>query len=82
METNTIMKGVVLFYNCGRMYGFIRERLTGKDYFCHNDSLIDHIKKGDAVTFELVDNPRGSVASNVKLDITLISKSNETKSNK
>jgi CspA family cold shock protein len=78
---NTIMRGVVLFYNVGRMYGFIRERETGKDYFCHNDSLTDHIKKGDAVTFILSPDTRGPVATNVKLDITLKSKDNEIYNN-
>jgi CspA family cold shock protein len=64
-------KGVVIFYNVGRAYGFIKERESGSDFFCHNDSLIDHIKKGDAVTFELIDHPRGQVAINVKQDINI-----------
>jgi cold shock CspA family protein len=66
---NNIYKGVVAFYNVGRQYGFIKDNHTGRSYFCHNNTLIDHIKKGDAVTFELVDDPKGPVAYIVKLDI-------------
>jgi cold shock protein len=66
---NNIYKGVVAFYNVGRQYGFIKEVRTGRSYFCHNSTLIDHIKKGDTVIFELTDDPRGPVANKVKLDI-------------
>jgi cold shock CspA family protein len=66
---NNRYKGVVAFYNVGRNYGFIKDVRTGHSYFCHNNTLIDHVKKGDTVTFELVDDPRGPVAINVKLDI-------------
>jgi CspA family cold shock protein len=65
---NNIYKGVVAFYNVGRQYGFIIENSTGRSYFCHNNTLVDHIKKGDSVTFELLDDPRGPVANKVKLD--------------
>ena len=64
---NNIYKGVVAFYNVGRQYGFIIENSTGRSYFCHNNTLVDHIKKGDSVTFELLDDPRGPVANKVKL---------------
>lgn len=66
---NNRYKGVVVFYNVGRQYGFITENKTGRSYFCHNNTLVDHIKKGDAVTFELIDDLRGPVANKVKLDI-------------
>jgi CspA family cold shock protein len=64
---NNIYKGVVAFYNVGRQYGFIIENSTGRSYFCHNNTLVDHIKKGDSVTFELLDDPRGPVANKVKI---------------
>ena len=66
----TTRKGIVVFYNVGRMYGFIQDKQTDKDYFCHNSSLIDHIKKGDNVTYVLKDNERGAVATQVKQDLT------------
>jgi CspA family cold shock protein len=64
--------GVVKFFNVGRLYGFITDDNTGKDYFCHNTGLACHIKKGDKVTFELAECSKGVEAVNV----TLISNDN------
>lgn len=64
---NTIHIGVVKFFNVGRLYGFITDDETGKDYFCHNNGLSCHIKKGDKVIFELADCPKGIEAINVTL---------------
>ena len=69
---NTIYIDIVKFFNVGRLYGFITDDETGKDYFCHNNGLSCHIKKGDKVTFELADCPKGVEAVNV----TLIGSSN------
>jgi CspA family cold shock protein len=59
--------GVVKFFNVGRLYGFITDDKTGKDYFCHNNGLACHIKKGDKVTFELSECSKGVEAVNVTL---------------
>lgn len=47
--------GIVKFFNVGRLYGFITDMETGNEYFCHNNGLACHIKKGDKVTFELAE---------------------------
>jgi CspA family cold shock protein len=67
MDNNTIHSGTVKFYNVGRLYGFITDSNTGKEYFCHNDNLIDHIKMNDTVTFEIIEGSRGLRATNVRL---------------
>ena len=59
--------GIVKFFNVGRLYGFITDDETGKDYFCHNEGLACHIKRGDRVTFELADGLKGVEAVNVTL---------------
>jgi CspA family cold shock protein len=64
---NTKHIGVVKFFNVGRLYGFITDDSTGKDYFCHNNGLSCHVKKGDRVTFELADGQKGVEAVNVTL---------------
>lgn len=60
--------GVVKFFNVGRLYGFITDIETGKEYFCHNNGLVCHIKKGDKVTFELAECSKGVEAINVTLN--------------
>lgn len=69
---NTMHIGVVKFFNVGRLYGFITEEKTGKDYFCHNEGLVCHIKKGDKVTFELAECSKGVEA----VKVTLINNNN------
>jgi cold shock protein len=64
---NTIHIGIVKFFNVGRLYGFITDEATGKDYFCHNNGLSCHIKKRDKVTFELSECSKGLEAVNVTL---------------
>jgi Cold shock proteins len=67
MKLETKHTGVVKFFNVGRLYGFITDKETGRDYFCHNNGLACHIKKGDKVTFELSECSKGVEAVNVTL---------------
>jgi cold shock protein len=67
MRINNNHSGVVKFFNVGRLYGFITDVKTGRDYFCHNNGLACHIKKGDKVTFELAECSKGVEAINVTL---------------
>jgi cold shock protein len=67
MKTNSQHIGVVKFFNVGRLYGFITDKETGKDYFCHNNGLDCHIKKGDKVIFEIAECDKGVEAINVIL---------------
>jgi len=59
--------GIVKFFNVGRLYGFITDEKTGREYFCHNNGLACHIKKGDRVKFDIADCLKGKEAVNVEL---------------
>ena len=67
MNKDKIHSGIVKFYNTGRNYGFIIEKYTSKEYFVCMTSLIDHIKAGSEVSFELKDDPKGIMAIKVRL---------------
>ena len=67
MNKNKIHYGIVKFYNTGRNYGFIIEINTTLEYFVCMKSLIDHIKAGSEVSFELKDDPKGPMAIEVKI---------------
>jgi len=67
MNKDKIHYGIVKFYNTGRNYGFIIERSTAKEYFVCMTSLIDHVKAGSEVMFELRDDPKGTMAIEVRL---------------
>lgn len=60
------MKGKVKFYNNKKRFGFIVDDDTSKEYFVHASGLIDQVKEGDEVTFELKEGEKGVNAVDVK----------------
>ncbi len=52
-EAITIRTGIVDFFDDKKGFGFIRESDTQEKYFVHVNGLLEHIKEGDKVTFEL-----------------------------
>ncbi len=59
-------KGVVKFFNESKGFGFIKEVGTEKEYFVHVSGLVDEVKEGDKVEFELKEGRQGLNAVNVK----------------
>ncbi len=59
--------GTVKFFNETKGFGFIMEDESKKEYFVHVSGLIDKIKDGDTVEFELTEGKKGLNAVNVKL---------------
>ena len=60
-------KGTVKFFNDSKGFGFITEEGTNKEHFVHISGLIDEIREGDAVEFELTEGKKGLNAVNVKV---------------
>jgi len=58
--------GTVKFFNGSKGYGFIIEEGSNNEYFVHVSGLVDEIKEGDAVEFELAEGKKGLNAVNVK----------------
>lgn len=63
----TMNKGTVKFFNDTKGFGFISEEGADKDHFVHVSGLIDDIKEGDEVEFELQEGKKGLNAVNVKV---------------
>jgi len=59
--------GTVKFYNDAKGFGFITEEGSDKDHFVHISGLIDEIREGDAVEFDLTEGKKGLNAINVKV---------------
>lgn len=59
--------GTVKFFNESKGFGFIKDEESDKEYFVHVTGLIDRIKEGDVVTFELKEGKKGLNAVNVKI---------------
>ena len=60
-------KGTVKFFNESKGFGFIKEDESNKEYFVHVSGLIDEIREGDLVEFELQEGKKGMNAVNVKV---------------
>lgn len=59
--------GTVKFFNESKGFGFIIEDESKKEYFVHVSGLIDNIREGDVVEFELKEGRKGLNAINVKV---------------
>ncbi|MDA9067627.1 cold shock domain-containing protein [Flavobacteriaceae bacterium] len=60
-------KGTVKFFNDTKGFGFIVEDESNKEHFVHISGLIDEIREGDAVEFDLTEGKKGLNAVNVKV---------------
>ncbi|RKX17604.1 MAG: cold-shock protein [Candidatus Zixiibacteriota bacterium] len=59
--------GTVKFFNNSKGFGFIAPEDGGKDVFVHQSGLVDEIKDGDKVTYDVEEGKKGLNAVNVKL---------------
>ena len=61
--------GTVKFFNSKKGFGFITPDDGQKDVFFHAKDLngveFNDLREGDAVTFEIVEGPKGPAAGNV-----------------
>ena len=60
-------KGTGKFFNNAKGFGFITEEGADKDHFVHISGLIDKIREGDEVEFDLQEGKKGLNAVNVKV---------------
>jgi CspA family cold shock protein len=59
--------GTVKFFNDTKGFGFITEDDSNQEYFVHVSGLIDEIREGDKVEFELKEGKKGMNAVNVRV---------------
>lgn len=66
-EMDPIRKGTVSFFNESKGYGFIKDNETKESVFVHVNNVLEDIKEGNAVIFEVEMGQRGPTAVQVKL---------------
>ena len=59
--------GTIKFYLDNKGFGFITEDGTGNEIFFHSSGLIDKVRKGDEITYEIGEGNKGPTAINIKL---------------
>ena len=60
-------KGTVKFFNDAKGFGFVTEEGSNKEHFVHISGLIDEIREGDEVEFDLTEGKKGLNAVDVKV---------------
>ena len=73
IETPTVLKGRVDYFNESKGYGFIKDLGSDEKYFFHvsNNTLTD-ISETDIVTFELERGLRGMNAINIRIESAIV----------
>ena len=59
--------GTVKFFNTTKGFGFITPEEGDRDVFVHQTGLIDNIKDGDKVSYDVERTTKGLSAINVKV---------------
>ena len=65
-ELYPIRKGTVSFFNDAKGFGFIRDAETKESVFVHINNVVDDIREGNLVSFEVEMGQRGPTAVQVK----------------
>ena len=60
-------KGTVKLFNESKGFGFTTEDGSKTDYFVHISGLVDEIREGDAVEFDLKEGKKGLNAVSVSV---------------
>ncbi len=60
-------QGTVKFFNTEKGFGFIKHNDSNKETFVHVSGLVNEIKEGDQVEFDMQEGKKGMNAVNVKL---------------
>jgi cold shock CspA family protein len=63
-----IRTGIVTFFDDNKGFGFIKDMADQKDVFVHLNGLLEPIKEGNKVTFEVEKGLKGLNAFNVKVN--------------
>lgn len=60
-------QGTVKFFNESKGFGFITDTESNEEFFVHISGLIDEIREGDTVEFDLKEGRKGMNAIEVKV---------------
>lgn len=67
LKPDPIRKGIVGFFNESKGFGFIKDSETKESVFFHVNNVLEEIKEGNIVSFEVEMGKKGPTAVKVKL---------------
>lgn len=66
-DLDPVRKGTVSFFNDSKGFGFIRDSETQESVFVHVNNVLEEIKEGNLVSFEVEMGPKGPSAIKVQV---------------
>jgi cold shock CspA family protein len=66
-ELDPVRKGTVSFFNDSKGFGFIKDSETQESVFVHVNNVLEEIKEGNLVSFEVEMGQKGPTAVKVKV---------------
>jgi len=66
-DDDPVKKGIVSFFNDSKGFGFIKDSETKQGIFVHANNLVEDIKEGNIVSFEVEMGHKGPTAVNVRI---------------
>jgi cold shock CspA family protein len=63
---DTLRTGMITNFNTAKGYGFIKDQQSGDSIFVHINALIDKVREGDKVSYEITRGPKGLNAVSVR----------------
>ena len=66
-DADPVRKGIVSFFNESKGYGFIKDMETKESVFVHVNNVLEEIKEGNLVSYEVEMGHKGPAAVKVKL---------------
>ena len=66
-NTEIQRKGIVIFFNEAKGFGFIKDSETQEKIFVHVNNMLEEIKEGNVVSFMITSGFKGRSATQVKL---------------
>jgi len=67
LNADPVRKGIVTFFNDSKGYGFIKDSESQESIFVHVNNLLEEIKEGNVVNYEVERGPKGYTATQVKV---------------
>ncbi len=66
-EIDPIRKGTVTYFNASKGFGFITDQQTKESIFLHVNNMLEEIREGNLVIYEVEKGQKGPVAVQVKV---------------
>jgi cold shock CspA family protein len=63
---DVVRKGTITMFNDSKGFGFIRDNVSQESIFVHISAMLEQLREGDKVTFEITQGPKGLTATKVK----------------